>query len=236
MPDERATVTVDGVTWGRISGTWAHSPIEGELMFAMRAERHMLDRIAEQAAELAALRADADDNANALAKAQQEKDGAYLERNRVVAALAQCFPSGTRRTAIEGWSDDWHGCVFIDLPTGQASWHYHDSHAYLFADLPPYTKPWDGHTTEEKYARMLTLPLTDFSQLRADLDAVRAVEQWKEKNAWDRKVYSYTHGDLRVWIAETGNNNTHPRRDAARAKTLVSLGRALAQQQQEGNT
>jgi hypothetical protein len=22
----------------------------------------------------------------------------------------------------------------------------------MFAHLPPYTKPWDGHTTEEKYA------------------------------------------------------------------------------------
>ncbi len=92
-----------------------------------------------------------------LARSEAEKNGAYLERNRVVAALAKCFPSGTARTAIEGWSEDWHGCVYIDLPTGQVSWHYHDSQAYLFADLPPYTKPWDGHSTEEKYARVAAL-------------------------------------------------------------------------------
>lgn len=85
---------------------------------------------------------------------EARKDAAYLERNRVVALLARCFPSGIARTAIEGWSEDWHGCVYIDLPTGQASWHFHDSHAFLFAGLPPYTKPWDGHDIEEKYRRV----------------------------------------------------------------------------------
>lgn len=92
-----------------------------------------------------------------LQEMEARKDAAYLERNQVVAALAKCFPSGTARTAIEGWSEDWHGCVYIDLPTGQASWHYHDSHAHLFADLPPYKGTWDGHDTPEKYARLARL-------------------------------------------------------------------------------
>jgi hypothetical protein len=86
------------------------------------------------------------------------RDYAYHERNMVVAALAKLFPSGTARTAIEGWGSEWHGCVYIDLPTGQVSWHYHDREAYLFGGLPPYTKPWDGHTTEEKYRRLAALP------------------------------------------------------------------------------
>jgi hypothetical protein len=93
----------------------------------------------------------------ALAAMEASKDAAYLERNQVVAALAKAFPSGTARTAIEGWTEDWHGCVYIDLPTGQASWHFHDSQAYLFADLPPYTGEWDGHSTEKKYARLAKL-------------------------------------------------------------------------------
>lgn len=91
---------------------------------------------------------------------EAEKDGAYLERNQVVAALSKCFPSGTARTAIEGWSEDWHGCVYILLPTGQASWHYHDSQAYLFAHLPPYRGSWDGHDTPEKYRRLAALAST----------------------------------------------------------------------------
>ncbi len=85
-------------------------------------------------------------------EAAMDKDGAYLERNRLVALLSTLFPSGKKRTAIEGWSEDWHGCVYIDFPWGQASWHYHDSHAHLFAHLPEYAGNWNGHTTEEKYA------------------------------------------------------------------------------------
>lgn len=97
------------------------------------------------------------EDAALLANMERRKDAAYEERNRVVAALARCFPSGVGRTAIEGWSDDWHGCVYIDLPTGQVSWHFHDSHAHLFAGFPPYTGQWDGHTTEEKYERVAAL-------------------------------------------------------------------------------
>ena len=88
------------------------------------------------------------------------KDGAYLERNKCVAliarmALAQGLTAGVARTAIDGWSDDWHGCVYIDLPTGQVSWHYHDSQSSLFYGLPKYNGAWDGHDTPEKYARVL---------------------------------------------------------------------------------
>lgn len=86
-----------------------------------------------------------------------DADAAYLERNRLVALLAAIYPSGIARTAIEGWDPAWHGCVYIDLPTGQASWHYHDSQAHLFAHLPAYTKSWDGHTTEQKYERVAAL-------------------------------------------------------------------------------
>lgn len=78
----------------------------------------------------------------------------YEERNRVVAVLARLYPSGIRKTNIPGWKEDWQNCVYIDLPTGQASWHYHDSLAHLFEDLPPYEKEYDGHTTDEKYGRL----------------------------------------------------------------------------------
>jgi hypothetical protein len=90
--------------------------------------------------------------ASELRRLMAEKDNAYAERNRVVAVLARLFPSGIKRTAIEGWDPEWNGCVFIDLPTGQASWHYHDSQADLFASLPPYEGKWDGHTTDQKYS------------------------------------------------------------------------------------
>lgn len=105
----------------------------------------------------AAIRSHEAERGAQLAEMEARKDAAYLERNQVVAALASAYPSGIARTAIEGWSEDWHGCVYIDLPTGQASWHYHDSQAHLFAHLPPYSEAWDGHTTEEKYQRLSAL-------------------------------------------------------------------------------
>lgn len=96
----------------------------------------------------------ADQLREAIGTMEARKDAAYLERNQLVALLSKLFPAGKRKTAIEGWSEDWHGCVYIDLPTGQASWHYHDSQAHLFDHLPEYQGEYDGHTTEQKYQRI----------------------------------------------------------------------------------
>lgn len=87
------------------------------------------------------------------------KDGAYEERTRCAAmaarmALAMGLRAGIARTAIEGWDPAWHGCLYIDLPTGQVSWHYHESQAALFEGLPSYVEGWDGHDTPEKYRRV----------------------------------------------------------------------------------
>ncbi len=112
---------------------------------------------------------------------EARKDAAYLERNQVVAALSKCFPSGVARTAIEGWSEDWHGCVYIDLPTGQVSWHFHDSQAHLFAHLPPYRGTWDGHTTELKYERVAALTSTKPSQWSTARPTVAGWYWWRDK-------------------------------------------------------
>jgi hypothetical protein len=90
-----------------------------------------------------------------LALSDQQRNDAYRERNLVVAALAKLFPSGIAKTDIPGWDKDWHNCVYIDLPTGQVSWHYRDGEAHIFMDLPPYPGEWDGHDTPEKYRRLI---------------------------------------------------------------------------------
>lgn len=84
-------------------------------------------------------------------------DRAYEERNRLVAFLARLYPSGRARTAILGWDPEWHNCVYVDTPLGQMSWHYHDRDAWLFEGLPAYEGKWDGHSTEEKYERLVRL-------------------------------------------------------------------------------
>ena len=88
------------------------------------------------------------------------KDRAYTERNRLVALIASLYPSSLERhdDADKSWEDDWRWIVFIDLPTGQASWHIHDSHLPMFDHVPRFAgRKWDGHTTEEKYARISLL-------------------------------------------------------------------------------
>jgi len=95
--------------------------------------------------------------ASSVRRIEAEKDEAYRQRNVLVAALSRIFPSGIRPTNIDGWSADWHGCVYIDLPTGQISYHYHDSQAHLFAELPPYTKAWDGHDKETVERRLASV-------------------------------------------------------------------------------
>ena len=97
-----------------------------------------------------------------VARLEAMRDSAYDERNRVVAALARVVlaqggAAGIRRHEPDpdpDWDDDWKNVVAIDLPTGQVTWHYHDSHRALFEGLPAYTKDWDGHTTDEKYRRL----------------------------------------------------------------------------------
>ena len=91
--------------------------------------------------------------ATLVASAERENtNNAYKERNQLVALLSTLFPSGKAKTAIDGWDKAWHGCVYIDFPWGQASWHYHTDDEWMFEHLPPYTEEWDGHTTEAKYA------------------------------------------------------------------------------------
>lgn len=113
----------------------------------------------------------------------------YRERNHLAAALARVYPSGIKKTAIEGWDAEWHNCVYIDSPMGQLSWHYHDSDADLFQGLPEYSGSWDGHTTEEKYDRLTRLILNHDrlarqGQIRSV--GIAAVERALEQNAVNR--------------------------------------------------
>ncbi len=72
-----------------------------------------------------------------------EIGGDYDERNTCTyfalgAAMSLGYDCGVR----EGDDPRWPVC-YIDLPTGQVSWH-----------LPRYPKKWDGHETTEKYQRV----------------------------------------------------------------------------------
>lgn len=91
---------------------------------------------------------------------REEKDGAYRERNQLVALLASLYPSSLERHPAEdaSWDDEWRWVVYIDTPVGQLSWHLHDSHLPYFDHVPREEgRTWDGHTTPEKYERVRKL-------------------------------------------------------------------------------
>lgn len=87
------------------------------------------------------------------------KDVAYSERDRCVQALSVAFPSYLTRHPDSDllWETEWRWIVVVDLPTGQASWHIHDSERSWFNHLQVRGNQWDGHTTKEKHARIAKL-------------------------------------------------------------------------------
>lgn len=79
-------------------------------------------------------------------------DTNYAERYHLVFkaihyALVIGYDAGIR---IDPKEPKWP-VAYIELPTGQVSWH-----------MPEHTKPYDGHSTEEKYQRIEQFIETDW--------------------------------------------------------------------------
>lgn len=88
---------------------------------------------------------------------KDEKNAAYLERDQVVilaAALAHSLGHSAGVGVDPEASPQWCRVVYLDLPTGQASWHCSPTLAPLIEGLPAYEGPWDRHTSPEKYRRI----------------------------------------------------------------------------------
>jgi len=111
---------------------------------------------------------------------QKQRNDVYEERDRLVCALSKVFPSWLARhpETDKAWDDDWRWIVFVQLPTGQATWHIQDRELPWFAHLERRTENvWDGHTTEEKYRRLAALKSVDRATRivdRSELFALRA--------------------------------------------------------------
>jgi len=91
----------------------------------------------------------------------KDKNQAYYERDQLVCALSKLFPSHLTKHPESDltWERDWMNIVCIHLPTGQATWHIHDSEVVYFDHLKFEPNHWDGHTTEEKYNRIDNLKM-----------------------------------------------------------------------------
>jgi hypothetical protein len=82
----------------------------------------------------------------------------YRERAHLAAHLAAGYPS-VLVDGADANAPDWP-VLFVKLPTGQVSWHISPDDRDLFAHVRrtiagmPDAPVWDGHSTDEKYARV----------------------------------------------------------------------------------
>lgn len=111
--------------------------------------------------EIELAKADVETAKQGEARERAAKDAAYTERNRCVALIAAVgravgWTSGIGEHPKDdaAWDPEWRTIVYVDLPKGQASWHFHDRDRSLLDGLPPYARAWDGHTSEQKYERI----------------------------------------------------------------------------------
>lgn len=86
----------------------------------------------------------------------EEVSKVYTERNMAVAlAMQLARKAGYLIWVHSGDDPDWP-VVFIELPTGQVSWHVPIAELMTFFPDTPVApaSPWDGHSTAEKNARI----------------------------------------------------------------------------------
>jgi hypothetical protein len=86
---------------------------------------------------------------------EQELRSVYRERAHLVAHLASLYPHSFAHTdsSTPGWP-----VATVETPVGQLSWHIAPEDTDVFPNAPTTNGlPWDGHSTEEKYARLQQL-------------------------------------------------------------------------------
>lgn len=95
----------------------------------------------------------------ARADAERERDKAYRDRAELVAVLARTYPSSMERADP---SPGFEHVVYVDLPTGQVSWHVADADLDLFEGVATSEgRTWDGHDDAEKSRRLSLLSTAD---------------------------------------------------------------------------
>jgi hypothetical protein len=197
--------------------------------------RDLEDKRAEED-KVGCLLANFDSTQRNLVAVTEQKNGAYAERDRCVAALAAlAVRLGWsawlgKHPSDQKWDTEWTTIVFINLPSGQVSWHIHDSEREWFSFLPTILeRPWDGHTTEQKYKRLaglstgvqITHPIAVFASDGGSIDGRQSVEltagervtfyrdaqnpdNWRSHES-EHDQYDRATGDLGRPIADTAS-------------------------------
>ena len=78
-------------------------------------------------------------------------DEAYYDRDLIAQALARMALEVGYSAGVKFRESEWP-IIYVDLPTGQVSWHI--KHVELLQGLPDYPGEWDKHDLEEKRDRI----------------------------------------------------------------------------------
>lgn len=84
-------------------------------------------------------------------KTESAPEEAYFDRNMAVQVLTKMANQLGYNIGIKD-DPEWP-ILYIDLPTGQVSWHIPRNE--LIGTYPKYTGKWDGHDVEEKRNRLI---------------------------------------------------------------------------------
>lgn len=89
----------------------------------------------------------------------EQLDNAYRERAHLLGFLAAVTPGAVIAPALDVDEPGWQ-IAYLTIGGRQASWHISPRDAELFAHVEhvPVDDPrarWDGHTTEQKYERIV---------------------------------------------------------------------------------
>jgi len=111
------------------------------------------------------------------ASLREARTAALRERNMCVSLLARMAVTLGLETYLvldPGEEEEWKHMVGIELPAGQVTFHVHQSELMLFGFLVIEEKRHDGHTTDEKWQRVLEPGelLTYVSMRRANGDVL----------------------------------------------------------------
>lgn len=80
----------------------------------------------------------------------------YYDRNQLVIAFMLLCNKLGYNVGIKEYDSEWP-IIFIDLPTGQISYHVPKEFVDEFSiEIPEYNYEWDGHTLEEKRLNLYT--------------------------------------------------------------------------------
>ncbi|MDG9703753.1 hypothetical protein [Streptomyces sp. DH37] len=92
-------------------------------------------------------------------RTEKERDGAYRERAHLLAWLAALHPASAVIAPAEDVDDPRWQLLYLTVGGWQMTWHIAPDDAHLFEDVEHVAADdpraqWDGHTTDQKYARL----------------------------------------------------------------------------------